>query len=236
MIQFVLPTEYQEAKLMNEKTQIKKKREPILNSDDKDFYSRNQTNIDNLTTTFIKRLQLTRKSKGLTQEEFADKVGLSQAAIRKYEQGHSLSNSNFTLKELATALGVSADYLLDINLNTDSDLDDITKEYGLREEALNVLKALYKNDGGEIQHGNIDFLNCFLGNGDATMKFITTYARLTRQKYKSSAKSQQEDISSEMTKLINEYMDKVVLPSYKELYETGTYTVHPLEKYLYEDD
>lgn len=221
---------------MNEKTQIKKKREPILNSDDKDFYSRNQTNIDNLTTTFIKRLQLTRKSKGLTQEEFADKVGLSQAAIRKYEQGHSLSNSNFTLKELATALGVSADYLLDINLNTDSDLDDITKEYGLREEALNVLKALYKNDGGEIQHGNIDFLNCFLGNGDATMKFITTYARLTRQKYKSSAKSQQEDITSEMTKLINEYMDKVVLPSYKELYETGTYTVHPLEKYLYEDD
>ena len=218
---------------MNEKTQIKKKREPILNSDDKDFYSRNQTNIDNLTTTFIKRLQLTRKSKGLTQEEFADKVGLSQAAIRKYEQGHSLSNSNFTLKELATALGVSADYLLDINLNTDSDLDDITKEYGLREEALNVLKALYKNDGGEIQHGNIDFLNCFLGNGDATMKFITTYARLTRQKYKSSAKSQQEDITSEMTKLINEYMDKVVLPSYKELYETGTYTVHPLEKYLY---
>ena len=221
---------------MNEKTQIKKKREPILNSDDKDFYSRNQTNIDNLTTTFIKRLQLTRKSKGLTQEEFADKVGLSQAAIRKYEQGHSLSNSNFTLKELATALGVSADYLLDINLNNDSDLDDITKEYGLREEALNVLKALYKNDGGEIQHGNIDFLNCFLGNGDATMKFITTYARLTRQKYKSSAKSQQEDITSEMTKLINEYMDKVVLPSYKELYETGTYTVHPLEKYLYEDD
>lgn len=220
---------------MNDNTSSKKKREPIFMTEESTYSSKNQSAIDELSFTFSKRLKEARIAKGYSQETFAKELGISQATVRKYEQGQHLSNNNFKLKAIASKLKVSIDYLLDNKFSPIPQKDEIFKAYGLREESLSVLSSLHKNDGGEIQHGNMDFLNCFLGNGDATHEFVSVYAKLTRQKYKASTQSQKDDISHEMNKLMTSYIDQVVLPSYQELYDTGTYTVHPLEKYLHEE-
>lgn len=209
---------------------------PESSKDSKYYYIQNEKRIDELSNSFIRRLVSARKAKGYTQEKLADLMGLTKPAIRKYEQGQSLKKNNFTLKHLAETLEVSTDYLLDVKINNDSDLDDITKKYGLKEEALKVLSSIHRDEGGEIQHGYMDFLNCFLGNGDITYEFIAEYARLTKQKYKAPTKSLKEDITYQMNKVMTSYIDQVVLPSFEELYETGTYTVHPLEKYLHDTD
>ena len=222
--------------LMNNDAQNKKVRTPRLMTNEKAYLSKKEKEIKELSLTFSRRLKDARIAKGYSQESFAEELELSLPTIRKYEQGQNLSSNNFKLKCIASKLKVSVDYLLDNKFSPVPQIDEIFKTYGIREETLKVLSSLYKNDGGEIQHGNIDFLNCFLGNGDATHEFISIYAKLTRQKYKATAQSQKDNITYEMNKLMNSYMEKVVLPSYQELYETGTYTVHPLEKYLHEEN
>ena len=77
---------------------------------------------------------------------------------------------------------------------TEKNIDEIRQHIGMVFQAfelfphLTVLENLFKNDGGDIQHGNIDFLNCFLGNGEVTEHFIQLYAKLMRQKYKIKSK------------------------------------------------
>lgn len=43
--------------------------------------------IREVTMTFCDKLQILRKSKGLTQEDLADKINVSRAAVAKWEAG-----------------------------------------------------------------------------------------------------------------------------------------------------
>lgn len=52
-----------------------------------------------------------RKKAGLTQEELAEKIGVSRQAVSKWETGDALPEVN-KLRLLAQALGVTADWLL----------------------------------------------------------------------------------------------------------------------------
>lgn len=60
---------------------------------------------------FSIRLNETRKSKGFTAQQMADKLLISLSTYRKYESGHR-SPSLDTLVRIADILGVSTDYLL----------------------------------------------------------------------------------------------------------------------------
>lgn len=60
---------------------------------------------------FNEKLQELRKSKGLTQEELAEKIYVSRTAISKWESGRGYPNIE-SLKEISTFFSVSIDELL----------------------------------------------------------------------------------------------------------------------------
>lgn len=61
--------------------------------------------------TIGERLKGLRQSKGLTQSELAQKLGISPSAVGMYEQNRREPDSNTILK-ICSFFGVSADYLL----------------------------------------------------------------------------------------------------------------------------
>ena len=61
--------------------------------------------------TIGKRIQKLRKSKGLTQEELAEKLGLSSQAVSKWETDASCPDISL-LPQLCQLLGVTADELI----------------------------------------------------------------------------------------------------------------------------
>lgn len=71
------------------------------------------------------RLKLLRENKGLTQEELAETLEISEPQIWRYENGESKPRGDVVIK-FATFFGVSADYLLgltdDVRVHIDGDL------------------------------------------------------------------------------------------------------------------
>jgi transcriptional regulator with XRE-family HTH domain len=60
---------------------------------------------------FSEHLAQLRKEKGLTQPQFAEKIGVHVAQVRRYEAGTSQPTLD-VIRNMALALGVSADELL----------------------------------------------------------------------------------------------------------------------------
>ena len=59
----------------------------------------------------MNRLKLMRSRMGLTQEDVAEKVGVSRQAVAKWEKGETLPDIESCIK-LADLFGVSLDYLV----------------------------------------------------------------------------------------------------------------------------
>ena len=60
---------------------------------------------------FSEKLQLLRKNKGLTQEELAEKTGVSRQAVAKWEAGQVYPDI-FNLIQISNLMNVSVDYLV----------------------------------------------------------------------------------------------------------------------------
>ena len=60
---------------------------------------------------FSEKLQLIRKSKGLTQEELAEKIEVSRQAVAKWESGQSTPDTEKVIL-LSDFFDVTTDYLL----------------------------------------------------------------------------------------------------------------------------
>ena len=102
----------------------------------------------------MQKLRELRKARGLTQQQLADKVGISNVSLSNYERGTQMPDI-LTLTKLANAIGVSTDTLLGLNDQDDdsnspktlearilaSGVDKLPKEQ--RELALNVVKAMF---------------------------------------------------------------------------------------------
>ena len=56
-------------------------------------------------------LKILREEKGLSQEKFANAIGLTQSAVGNWESGNREPNFE-TMKKIADFFGVSVDYLL----------------------------------------------------------------------------------------------------------------------------
>ena len=68
--------------------------------------------MNTLKDVLSERLQYSRRAAGLTQKGLERASGVPQGTISRIELGRSDETSTGTLKKLALALGVSADYLL----------------------------------------------------------------------------------------------------------------------------
>lgn len=67
---------------------------------------------------FAKRLKEARKARGVTQKQLATMIGVSEGAVKTWEQETADPSVN-ALRSIAIALGVSADYLLGYDVPMD---------------------------------------------------------------------------------------------------------------------
>jgi len=72
------------------------------------------------------RLKLLRTEEGLTQNEIAEKLGISQQTYSKYEKGTS-SIDSVVLTKICNLYGVTSDYILGISNNSNNDIEAIVK-------------------------------------------------------------------------------------------------------------
>lgn len=78
--------------------------------------------------SFGERLKNARNKKGYTQEELATLIGVAKTTLTGYEKGNREPDV-IKIKKMASALGVSADYLLEINEKSEEIIDPpITRE------------------------------------------------------------------------------------------------------------
>ena len=83
-----------------------------------------------------KRLKEVRKSKGITQSQLAEQIGVSVSAVKKWEQDQVDPNTA-ALMSIAVALNVSLDYLFG-----NSSEPDLVIEEGQTKKILEVVKDL----------------------------------------------------------------------------------------------
>lgn len=60
--------------------------------------------------TFSDKIKLAREQESLTQQQLADKIGVSKRTIASYESANARARSS-TMRKLAAALNISYDYL-----------------------------------------------------------------------------------------------------------------------------
>lgn len=93
------------------------------------------------------KLKEIRKTKGYTQKELAEIVGVDTSSISKYEKGVA-EPSYVVLKKLASALGVSIDSFSDVEIETDDTEQEIL-EYLRSNPEFKILFDRIKNSGKE---------------------------------------------------------------------------------------
>ena len=76
---------------------------------------------------FGKRLKELRKQSGMTQEQLANKLGITKSVVSYYELSERTPSPD-VLKDLALIFRVSADYLLGIERSKTIDVSDLTDD------------------------------------------------------------------------------------------------------------
>ena len=114
---------------------------------------------------FSEKLQLLRKNKGLTQEELAEKTGVSRQAVAKWEAGQVYPDI-FNLIQISNLMNVSVDYLVKDQdcavrpaAKQDSDLEELI---AFRLEANVHTYAAFQNEVDSTRPQSHDFR---YGNG-----------------------------------------------------------------------
>ena len=123
---------------------------------------------------FGAKLREHRKKLGLTQEEVADRVGVSAQAVSKWESGECLPDC-FNLKSLGEIYGVSLDILLDTDKSGDIDAvaakieqtadefiwaknsRDMNAHRDLGGDLLKMWKGIYFTEVGDHEKQRADF-------------------------------------------------------------------------------
>lgn len=106
---------------------------------------------------FDERIAEQRKKLGLSQEELAEKLNISQKSISKYERG-SRRPSYEVLVSMAALFGVTTDYLLGVDggeKNMKNRLKELREENGMKQSELGKLlnvqdAAISKYESGDI--------------------------------------------------------------------------------------
>lgn len=109
---------------------------------------------------FSEKLQILRKNKGLTQEELAEKLGVSRQAVAKWESGLGFPDI-FNLIQISNMMNVSVDYLVkdqecavNISPQQRTDIDELIE---FRLEANVNTYAAYMNEVDATRPTSHDF-------------------------------------------------------------------------------
>ncbi len=115
-----------------------------------------------MTIEIADRLIKLRKQNGYSQEELADKLGLSRQAVSKWERAEASPDTD-NLICLAKLYGISLDELL----KTDDDVETIVEEQVKKEEPEEEKKEgiSLTDDEGQTMHISEDGFECFDKNG-----------------------------------------------------------------------
>ena len=88
-----------------------------------------------------------RKSKGITQEQLADSIGVSLMTVRRWEWGNTAPNSNM-LKKLAEVLNTTPENLLNDNTNENVILSTTENISALKDNDAAKKELVYEWGGG----------------------------------------------------------------------------------------
>ena len=72
--------------------------------------------------TFGEKIQALRKSRGWSQEQLAEQIGVSRQALSKWENGTAIPDTN-NVVQLAKLFGVTTDYLLLDEYGTENNME-----------------------------------------------------------------------------------------------------------------
>ncbi len=89
---------------------------------------------------FEEKLVKLRKAQNITQEQLAEKLGVSRQAVSRWEAGESTPDM-LNLAGLCKYFGVSSDYLINDDFNSDEDIPVVQQ----KNEELNTVKAKKKS-------------------------------------------------------------------------------------------
>lgn len=148
--------------------------------------------------TIAKKLKKAREEKGLTQKQLADKCGIVDSAIRKYESG-KINPKPDALRKLAEALDISAMELLYLPT------DDTQDSYSTDESPLNT-QQVDRNSFSylmQLHHITSEYLKKSEQSGDssqifAPMRDIHNFAETRMEEYRPECA---EDIENAIHKL-----------------------------------
>ncbi|MBV4450716.1 helix-turn-helix domain-containing protein [Clostridium tyrobutyricum] len=111
----------------------------------------------------MKRLALLRKEYGMSQAELAEKLGVTQQTISKYENGTREPDSK-TLKILASMFNTSIDYLLGNSDNKNTPNSDITPAEKIsklvKDNKIETLAAHF--DGEDLTDDDVEDIKKFI--------------------------------------------------------------------------
>lgn len=97
------------------------------------------------------RLKELRKSKGLTQQDIADKLKITRAAYTNIENGKR-DPDTATLQKLANIFGVTVDYILDRESESvDDETTEILRELKTRPEMKTLFSVSKKASADDIK-------------------------------------------------------------------------------------
>lgn len=218
-----------------------KKDRKISTSNVADYNARHSKEIEDCRNTFIDHLKTAREAKGYTQEKAAKELDIQLVTYRKIEQGTNRKDTAFFLNSLATAFGVSADYLVGLSDKPHPEYDEVIASTGLNERALKKLQELHRLDGAEGEYaGYMDFVNCFLGNESCTEMFFQALMPILRSLYNAMygeypSNSMANTMTAELIDHVTDYIKKVVVPTYGQLYHNGNYDSADVLQYLTDD-
>ena len=109
---------------------------------------------------FCEKLQILRKNKGLTQEELADRLNISRAAVAKWESGQSYPDIS-NLIQISNLMNVTIDYLVkDQNCAVSPETEaktDISEIIDFRLEANVNTYAAFANETESTRLDSHDF-------------------------------------------------------------------------------
>lgn len=202
------------------------------------YNAKHSEEIEKYNRIFIERLKTAREAQNITQGEAAKRLDISLATYRKYEQeGGNRTDTAHYIATLANTFDVSTDYLIGKSPTPHPEYNDVIKTTGLNEKAIHQLQELHALDGAEIYQGNLDFVNCFLGNGECTALFFQKLMPLLRNLNEAMngdypSERMTSILSVQISDCIFDYLTKVVIPTYGQLYNTGDYIPADAEQYL----
>lgn len=127
-----------------------------------ELYYRHELEENNMNLEIASRLQKLRREKGYSQEELADKLGVSRQAVSKWERAESSPDTD-NLIVLAKLYGISLDELLlnsseydELENNTinDEETKQESESSDDNEEEIKVITKAKTNYSGDIESNN----------------------------------------------------------------------------------